>query len=60
LTCIVAFFVESAEAVAVIVTVPVFDVEGVATPVEASMVASAVSFTDHVIAVFVLPVTDEV
>ena len=52
--------VVSATAVAVMVTVPVFVEEGVATPVEASMVASVASLTDHVIAVFVLPVTDAV
>jgi len=50
--------VVSAAEVAVIVTVPVFVVEGVATPVEESIVASVASLTDHVIAVFVLPVTD--
>jgi hypothetical protein len=50
----------SAAAVAVIVTVPVFVEEGVATPVEASMVASDELLTDHEIAVFVLPVTDAV
>jgi hypothetical protein len=53
-------FVVSALEVAVIVTVPVFVVEGAATPVEASMVASVASLTDQVIAVFVLPVTDAV
>ena len=50
----------SAAAVAVIVTVPVFVEDGVATPVEASMVASDELLTDQVIAVFVLPVTDAV
>ena len=55
-----AVLVVSATAVAVMVTVPVFVEEGVATPVEASMVASVASLTDHVIAVFVLPVTDAV
>ena len=59
-TSSVADFVVSAAAVAVIVTVPVFVEEGVATPVEASMVASDELLTDHVISVFVLPVTDAV
>jgi hypothetical protein len=60
LTCSVAVLVVSATAVAVMVTVPVFVEEGMATPVEASMAATVASLTDHVIAVFVLPVTDAV
>src|SRR5579863_2802403 len=46
LTLRVAFFAESAWAVAVMVTVPVLVAEGVATP-PAEMVASEGSSTDH-------------
>jgi hypothetical protein len=60
LTSSVAVLVVSATAAAVMVTLPVFVEEGVATPVEAFTVASDESLTDHVIAVFVLPVTDAV